>query len=87
MHGICCLRSKVEPRLFGADKAEVNIGQQLAIKQRAMLGPRGVVDPIAAAKRIEIIRTAGVFAPRQRQRVGDAVEAQRREARGGRTRG
>ena len=72
-------RSKIEPRLLRTDQPEVNVRQQLAVEERAVLGARGVVDPVAAAQRVEIVRAAGVLAPRQRQRIRHILHAERRE--------
>ena len=72
------MRYQIEPGLLRADKPKIHLRQKLAVEQRAMLRSRGIVDPVSAAQRIEVVRAAGMLAPRERQRIGDAVEADRR---------
>ena len=45
-----------------------------------MLGPTAVVDPVAAAKRIQRIRSHRVLAARQRQRIDHTLGGHRRQA-------
>ena len=72
--------SRTERGLLAADQLDIDLGQQLRIEQRAVLGAMAVVDAIAAAERVERIRSHRMLAPGQRQRVDDAARIDRRLA-------
>ena len=60
---------EVEIGLLAADQLDIDLGQDLGVEQRAVLGAPGVVDAVAGAERIEAVRRARMLAPRQRQGV------------------
>ena len=69
-HG--CLRQN-ELRLTGADQLDIDLRQQFGVEQRAMLGAAGIVDRVARAQIVEPVRSAGMLAPREQQRVDQAL--------------
>ncbi len=68
----------MRPGLLRADEPEIHVRQKLAVEQRSVLRSRRIVDPIAAAQRVEIVGAAGMLAAGERQRIGDALHADRR---------
>src|SRR5262249_51220213 len=56
-------------RLSGIDKLDVDLCQQLGVKQRAVLGAAAVINSKTDAKIVQTVRAAGIFTPRQEQRV------------------
>src|SRR6185312_10681321 len=51
-----------ELRLPRADEIDIDLGQQLGIQQRAVLGAAGIVDRITRAEIVEPVGDAGMFA-------------------------
>jgi hypothetical protein len=76
--GIAGFRSQNELRLAGPDQIDVDLGQQLGVEQRAVLGAARIVDRIARAEIVETVRHAGMLAPRQQQRIDQPVAPDRR---------
>ena len=60
---------QTEQRLPRADQLDIDLGQQLGVEQRAVLGAPRIVDPVARAQIVEPVRAAGMLAARQQQRV------------------
>ena len=62
-----------QARLPSADQLDIDLGEQLGVEERAVEGAPADVDLVARAERIERIRPGRVLAPRQHQRVDDAL--------------
>ena len=56
-------------RLPAADQLDIDLGEQLGVEQRAVLGAPRIVDAVALAQMIEPIRTGRMSSPRQQQRI------------------
>ena len=67
------VRRQIETRLATAAQLEIDLGQELAVEQRAMQGARRVVDLEAATQRIEADLCAGKPPARQGHGVGRAL--------------
>ena len=63
------LERQVEADLLAADQLDIDLGQDLGIEERAVLGAPGIVDAVAGAERIEVVRRARMLAPGQRERI------------------
>ena len=74
------VRREPERGLLAADKFDIDLGQQLGVEKRAVLGAPAVVDPIARAERIERIRTGRMAPPGELQRIEHLLVADRRQA-------
>ncbi len=61
-----------ERRLPRIDQLDIDLGQQLGIKQGSVLGAARRIDAIAQTKIVEPVRAARIFPPRQQQRVHHA---------------
>ena len=68
---------QAQPDLAAADQVQVDLGQELAVEQRAVPGAGRVVDREAAAERVQAVLGAGEAALRQEQRVDGAAEGER----------
>ena len=75
---LTAIHGEFEPRLMAAHQLHIDGGEQPAIEQRAVLLALGKIDAVALAERVEAARRARMPAPRQRQRIDDAVPAERR---------
>jgi hypothetical protein len=62
-------------RGLAAGHRQINVEQNLCVKQRAVQLAMRVVDVVALAQCIEAVALAGMHLPRQRQRVDDRAEA------------
>ncbi len=71
---------EAEIRLLAADQLDIDLGQDLGVEQRAVLGSARIVDAIARAQRIEVVGCAWMFSARQRQGVEGAGRIERRRA-------
>ena len=60
---------EVEADLPAADQLDIDLGQDLGVEERAVLGAPGIVDAIARAERIEIVRRTRMLAPGHAERV------------------
>ena len=64
-------------RLARADQFDINLGQQLGIEQRAVLGAPRIVDRIAQAQIVEPVGAAGMLAARDQKGVDHPLAAYR----------
>ena len=62
-----------ELRLPGTDQLQVDLGKELGVEQRSMLGATGMVDPVACAQVIKSIGPCRMPAARQQERVHQAL--------------
>ena len=62
-----------ERHLAAADQLEIDLGQDLAVEQRAVQRPARVVDAVVLAERIEADAGAGVAVARNLDRVDHRV--------------
>ena len=69
-----------ELRLTGADQFNIDLGQQLGIEQRAVLGAAGIVDRVTDAEIVEPVGAAGVLAAGEKQRVDHPLARDERAA-------
>ena len=69
---------KAELRLARADQLQIDLGQDLGIEQRAMLGAARIVDAIARAQIVEPVRPRRVLAAGQQQRIDQPFARDRR---------
>ena len=58
--------------------AQIHLGQQLRVEQRAVQRPVLVGDHQTLAQRIEVVALAGVALARHQQRIGDARDVRRK---------
>ncbi len=65
---------EIETGLLAADQLDIDLGENLGIEKRAVLRAARIVDAIARAERVEIVRRARMLAPRQRQGVDAIVQ-------------
>src|SRR5262249_62090531 len=59
------------------DQIEINLGEDLGVEQRAVLGAPRVVDAEPRAQVVEPVRSAGKFSPRDEQRVDQPIAPDR----------
>ena len=69
-----------ELRLPGADQLEIDLGQELGVEQRAVLGAARIVDAVARAQIVEAVGPGRVLAARQQQRVDQPLARDQRLA-------
>ena len=74
------LRGEIEADLPAADQLDIDLGQDFRVEQRAVLRALGIVDAIAGAERIEIVRRTRMLAPGQREGVDRIRKTDRRMA-------
>src|SRR6185369_6021366 len=72
------LFGKPELRLTAADQLQIDLGKDLGVEQRAVLGAAGIVDTVARAQRIEIVGPDRMLAARQEQRVDQPLACDQR---------
>ena len=71
------VRGQDQLRLPRPDQVDIDLGQQLGVEQRAMLGAAGIVDRIARAEIVQPVRHARMLAARQQQRVDQPLARDR----------
>ena len=77
-HVSAALAVEAERGLAFAQQFDVDAGEQQGIQQRTMLGALREIDAVALAERIQTIWAGRVTAPRQHQRIDDAIGSERR---------
>ncbi len=77
-HVGAALPIEAERGLAFTQKLDVDAGEQQGIQQRAVLGALGQIDAVALAQRIQAVGAGRMTAPRQHQRIDDAVGCERR---------
>ena len=68
---------QAELRLAAADQLEIDLGQNLGVEQRAVLGAARIVDAEAGAQIVEPVGSARIFAAGQQQGIDHAVARDR----------
>ena len=69
---------EAELRLARADQLQIDLGQDLGVEQRAVLGAARIVDAVARAQIVEPVRPGRMLAARQQQRVDQPLARDRR---------
>ena len=72
---------EAELRLARADQLQIDLGQDLGVEQRAVLGAPRIVDAIARAQIVEPVRPGRMLAARQQQRIDQPLARDRRTLR------
>ena len=72
---------QAELRLARADQLQIDLGQDLGVEQRAVLGAARIVDAVARAQIVEPVRARRMLAARQQQRVDQPLARDQRRAR------
>src|SRR5690606_7670598 len=66
---------------LAADELDIDLGQDLCIEERPVLGALRIVDAIAGAEGIQVVGRARMLAPREEERIDHLLQIDRRMAR------
>ena len=69
--------SKRERPLAASSQLAIDLDENLRVQKRAVANPPRPVDAVAVAKRVQAVRRSRVLFSRKRQRVDDAIHADR----------
>src|SRR5690606_26306675 len=65
-------------RLPSTDQVDIDLGEQLGVEQRAVLGAAGIVDRIAGAEVVQPVGNARMLSACEQQRVDQPIPGDRR---------